>query len=628
MANVLISSDVDSVIAAADQAGIRTAMGLGDLPFYSTVAAMLASTEASLGVGVIWEAEGHKYREAASAATDYHVITAGGVKLYAVPDAEGWITTDQLGWADDFECRDELFRIVPALPQYSKLLICHKLLFTPTTVQVTLPIGFTLAAKRKKRDGFHFPAGAPNLFRVFWIYSHTTIEGLSFTSEIFTIDRIFGTILFATTTTPNQTGIVVKDCVFNVPCNTPVYLQGIEDSQIVGCDFLDGQRGLLISSGGDRWVVDSCNFKSGTFNNSEQIKTHYGTGPSRFCRISNCEFFESYRDGIDTTGSIQDSIIENCRFIRCGVGFDGTGVGFGGIDFKVTQGDSENPREPTARVHIVNCLFEDSVCRSTSNFDYDPIQAPDAGWDDATPAERDRWGIHDIWFRNNVFLKTGNNSLPCDTRVERSTMDGDAFLGGAKFLEIPRVAKNIIWENSVTPVYQGQSGRSIHFAKFFDPPGATGAFYFLMDNCSDITISGNFFGGTLGSIFGVRNSGGGSDHVKFIDCNVVTQGGMTFVSCGLLANQPANGMIVLENCRFENLREAINIQRDTTDYLIVRGCDWIDGVDALVKYGGLSNTPAINNVVLMDNWSNGGTLETGTQTEIVAKTVSGNVGFA
>lgn len=620
MANVLISSDVDSVIAAADQAGIRTAMGLGDLRFYPTVAAMLASTEPSLSVGVIWEAEGHKYREAASGSTDYHVITAGGVKLYAVPDSDGWISTDQLGWSDDFECRDELFRIVPALPQYSKLLICHKLAFTPTTVQITLPIGFTLAAKRKKRDGFHLPAGAPNSFRVFWVYRHTTIEGLSFTSEIFTIDKISGSILFAPTTTPNQTGLAIKDCVFNVPCNSPVYLQGIEDSQIVDCDFLDGQYPLLISTGGDRWVVDSCTFKSGTFTNSEQIKTFYGTGPSRFCRISNCEFIESYRDGIDTTGSIQDSIIENCRFVRCGGGSTGSnGVGFGGIDFKILQVDESAKREPTARVYVVNCLFEDSVCRSTSTFN--------EGWTDPTPAEIERWGIHDIWFRNNVFLKTGNNSCPCDTRVERSTMDGDAFLGGARFLEMPRVAKNIIWENSSDYTYQGQSGRSIHFAKFFDPPGATGAFRFPMDNCSDITISGNFFVGTLGYTFSVRNSGGGSNHVKFIDCNVVAQGGTTFVYCGLLADQPANGMIVLENCRFEKLREAVNIQRDTTDYLIVRGCDWIDGVDALVKYGGLSNTPAINNVVLMDNWSNGGTLETGTQTEIVAKTVSGNVGF-
>lgn len=52
---------------------------------FSTVAALMASTHASIAAGSRWSAGGNVYREAASAATDHHVTTAGGVKLYVVP---------------------------------------------------------------------------------------------------------------------------------------------------------------------------------------------------------------------------------------------------------------------------------------------------------------------------------------------------------------------------------------------------------------------------------------------------------------------------------------------------------------------------------------------------------------
>lgn len=50
-----------------------------------TVPQLLASTEAPRGAGTKWYAEEFNYTEAAAGATDYHLITAGGVKLYVVP---------------------------------------------------------------------------------------------------------------------------------------------------------------------------------------------------------------------------------------------------------------------------------------------------------------------------------------------------------------------------------------------------------------------------------------------------------------------------------------------------------------------------------------------------------------
>lgn len=59
---------------------------------FDTVAALLADTGltyAAAPAGTIVEAGGFRYEVAASAATDHHVTTAGGVKLYVLPGANG-----------------------------------------------------------------------------------------------------------------------------------------------------------------------------------------------------------------------------------------------------------------------------------------------------------------------------------------------------------------------------------------------------------------------------------------------------------------------------------------------------------------------------------------------------------
>lgn len=54
---------------------------------FSTVPALLASTRGAAGQGSVWQAGNHQlYVEAAPSATDQHVTTSGGVKLYVVPD--------------------------------------------------------------------------------------------------------------------------------------------------------------------------------------------------------------------------------------------------------------------------------------------------------------------------------------------------------------------------------------------------------------------------------------------------------------------------------------------------------------------------------------------------------------
>lgn len=58
---------------------------------YANATALLASSEIPRGVDALWATQdGHQYREAAAAAADHHVSTAGGVKLYVLPGPNGY----------------------------------------------------------------------------------------------------------------------------------------------------------------------------------------------------------------------------------------------------------------------------------------------------------------------------------------------------------------------------------------------------------------------------------------------------------------------------------------------------------------------------------------------------------
>lgn len=57
---------------------------------FRTVQEMLSSNLGRRGEGSIWNAGGYRYEEAASDASDHHLTTAGGVKLYVLPGDSGY----------------------------------------------------------------------------------------------------------------------------------------------------------------------------------------------------------------------------------------------------------------------------------------------------------------------------------------------------------------------------------------------------------------------------------------------------------------------------------------------------------------------------------------------------------
>lgn len=79
---VVLKDSFGATVGDVDPIGISP---FGDARTFSTVSDMLASPILPHAAGTIWRAGGYTYSEASSSATDQHLTTAGGVKLYAIP---------------------------------------------------------------------------------------------------------------------------------------------------------------------------------------------------------------------------------------------------------------------------------------------------------------------------------------------------------------------------------------------------------------------------------------------------------------------------------------------------------------------------------------------------------------
>lgn len=141
---------------------------------FDTVADMLADTHLAQGEGTVWRADGFRYREADPAATDHHLTTAGGVKLYVQPGDDGWynframnpVMDNVSGEVTNAALLNKLLLIRPtggqdannqAWPQGPSIQIpMGHYYFDPG------PWGFQLKATTHLRGEFCVPGGAPD----------------------------------------------------------------------------------------------------------------------------------------------------------------------------------------------------------------------------------------------------------------------------------------------------------------------------------------------------------------------------------------------------------------------------------------------------------------------------------
>lgn len=131
---------------------------------FDTVAGLLADstlTYVTAPAGTIVEAGGFRYAVAASAATDHHVTTAGGVKLYVLADAEGWRPLQAFGTAGDGVANDTA--VVQLAINVSPYLKGQPGAIYKCTAAVTIPSNITIDMNGARiRRGF---AGGPFVLR-------------------------------------------------------------------------------------------------------------------------------------------------------------------------------------------------------------------------------------------------------------------------------------------------------------------------------------------------------------------------------------------------------------------------------------------------------------------------------
>ena len=124
--DAVIQAAADAQASAADAQASATAAAMYDGPWMDTVSALIADTSltytpaqpstVSAGDYVRTRAEGFAYQVAASGAVDQHITTAGGVKLYVMPNDAGSYNVKAFG-ADNLGISDNatIFAKVTAL---------------------------------------------------------------------------------------------------------------------------------------------------------------------------------------------------------------------------------------------------------------------------------------------------------------------------------------------------------------------------------------------------------------------------------------------------------------------------------------------------------------------------------
>ncbi len=97
-------------------------LAIGASERYGDISSILNSTEGARGEWLIWEAGGMRYSEAASDSSDFDIETAGGVKLYALPDQNGRLNVLSFGVdnAGDLAIEEDTTRAFEAAKSRSK----------------------------------------------------------------------------------------------------------------------------------------------------------------------------------------------------------------------------------------------------------------------------------------------------------------------------------------------------------------------------------------------------------------------------------------------------------------------------------------------------------------------------
>ena len=518
-------------------------------------------------------AGGFGYQVAASGASDHHMTTAGGVKLHALPDGEGFIDTEQLGWTDGQDVSALLPQVITALPADGKLRVSG--FFEVEAHSLQLPSDCELRARVPRVHGFNRRMGSSQN-GLFFTAQRCRIIGLRFRLTVDPANGIGGNRMFLDAAV-NSTGILIENCDFAGRTGVHVRLRNnTQDWTVRNCRFENGAWMLVISGACHDGVVEGCYFTGGFTDQNGQsagecIKTLRSgpTGPQRV-RVTNCTFVNTTRDAIDTTGGSPYWIIENNNFWQSG------------IDLKSPWELPNRPFSDEAKASEVvlsnNSFYRCNVILVTN---YRP------GYDDPFPSIED----NDRYCTQNI-ISTGNKFYgPPEMN------NGDAFYmkGSANLFSTGDVFINMRPLRADQEHFGHYSKRvSITEATWIVPPGEGNGMQGL--NIDDLTLHFKFL------------------HLRARDSNfsaIILEGGKRGVISGtvlyeghssgnpivwLVENRGAS-KLVIRDLQFRNAAESAEANTAilgmtgtrSRSEIMIHNCD-IDGVQDIARFFA-ANTP-------------------------------------
>jgi hypothetical protein len=149
----------------------------------------------------------------------------------------------------------------------------------------------------------------------------------------------------------DKSDIRIENCRVTGSIGHHLRLNGCSRVKVIGCHIAGGHWSVYVVETDDllfeRCLIEKCQ--------GDAIKTG-GNGPQavRRVRVQNCVFQDNLRDGIDTTGGFNDSVVHYSIFRRMGVS---------GIDIKShyesRTGTIQNVGPENIGILIENCLFHD-----------------------------------------------------------------------------------------------------------------------------------------------------------------------------------------------------------------------------------------------------------------------------
>jgi len=257
-----------------------------------------------------------------------------------------------------------------------------------------LPDDFKLSAK--KGAGFEVTDAKTNGKPLLELGNKTTLHNLTIiyrnTPELGGRSYKHGVDFFdkAGINASGKSNVLIKNCRLEGMISHHIRISDCKQPKVIGCHIIGGFWAVVIS--GKDLVFQRCLFEKSC---CDCIK-----GGADGALVEECVFQDACRDGIDTTGGLNDTVIRNCIFRR---------LGCCGLDLK-SHYEGVLGRPENVGILVEKCLFSDmpnAVVLTTLD-----DSRRKGGKDQLTAANMKKYAPHDVNINDCVFGHVEKPLLP------------------------------------------------------------------------------------------------------------------------------------------------------------------------------------------------------------------------